>query len=348
MQTNKDTTILILDPSPADRQLIRSSLKGKADRFIEVEDAAEAWKAMRGINNLILMVANVDAATGEDIFDLRDHLQKERDVFPVVFCSAEDMSPFYSRIFDQERAFLKPVNFDVLLEWFARIRGEAPLASEPAENTVPSEEAPVRPPDSGVIQEKLPSKSTAPVTLPDDVLPMGTRLGDYKLLREIQVEADFALYEAEQISIGRHVALKALYRKHRKEYSWVEGFVHEASARASVNHPAISLVYECNQELGVNFYALELVDAPSLADLAHRRADLSDATIWKILDSVSSALAYLRDQNLSHRLVTARSILVVKGTEPRIANPVKDQGEVLTPEEESDRSRCSPMLFYPF
>jgi len=56
---------------------------------------------------------------------------------------------------------------------------------------------------------------TAQVQLPEDVLPVGTRLGDYKLLREIQRDADFALYEAEQASIGRWVALKTLYRKHR-------------------------------------------------------------------------------------------------------------------------------------
>jgi len=110
--------------------------------------------------------------------------------------------------------------------------------------------------------------------------------------------------------------------------------VNEASARASVNHPAISLVYECDQELGVNFYTLELVDAPSLSDLARRRSELEESALWKILESVADALVYLRDQGMSHRLVTAQSILMLRSGEPRIANPVRGRGTPLSAEEE--------------
>src|SRR5690606_2139799 len=187
-----------------------------------------------------------------------------------------------------------------------------------------------------------------PVQLPEEALPVGTRLGDYKLLREIQRDADFALYEAEQTSIGRHVALKTLYRKHRKDIKWVQGFVNEASARASINHPAISLVYECDQELGVNFYTLELVDAPSLSDLARRRRELDDAVLWKILAAASSALIYLREKGMSHRLFTAHSILIVKGGEPRIANPVRGRGHPLSVEEERRQMELLAEAISPF
>ena len=177
---------------------------------------------------------------------------------------------------------------------------------------------------------------------------MGTRLGDYKLLREIQRDADFALFEAEQTSIGRHVALKTLYRKHRKDIHWVQGFVNEASARASVNHPAISLVYECDQEMGVNFYTLELVDAPNLADLARRRAELDPSIVWKILSAASSALIYLRDSGMSHRLFNNQNILVVKGSEPRIANPVRGRGLPLSVEEERQQMELLAEAVSPF
>ena len=197
---------------------------------------------------------------------------------------------------------------------------------------VPVGHAPDEPPP-----EPLPELETAQIQLPEDALPVGTRLGDYKLLREIQRDADFALYEAEQTSIGRRVALKTLYRKHRRDINWVQGFVNEASARASVNHPAISLVYECDQELGVNFYTLELVDAPSLSDLARRRSELEEAALWKILESVADALVYLRDQGMSHRLITAQSILMLRSGEPRIANPVRGRGAPLSVEEERRR-----------
>lgn len=343
----KDVVLLIIDPSEADRATVRSILEEKVDRVLEASDAASAWEAVRGVDHLSMMVAGIDAASGGDIFDLRDHLHGEIGFFPSVFCSHEDMTPFYPRVVDRERLFFKPVNRGVLVEWFDAVihldpapvnelvaEGDAAAAPSPSEpvNSTPPEIATEPSPEPQV--EARPLLESAPIKLPEEALPVGTRLGDYKLLREIQRDADFALYEAEQTSIGRHVALKTLYRKHRKDIKWVQGFVNEASARASVNHPAISLVYECDQELGVNFYTLELVDAPSLSDLARRRSELDDTVLWKVLAAASSALIYLRDNGMSHRLFTAQSILIVKGAEPRIANPVRGRGNPLSVEEE--------------
>lgn len=356
MQTER--VLLIIDPSEEDRRTIRSILETKVDRVIETPDAAAAWEAARGLSQLTMLVANLDQAKGSEIFDLRDHLHGEIGPFPCVFCSHEDMTPFYPRVLDRERLFFKPVNRGVLLDWYDSVTNPEPIADpgmeaaamnaapgEPVGSTVPeiatapSHEPPAQP---------LPSLESAPIPLPEEALPVGTRLGDYKLLREIQRDADFALYEAEQTSIGRHVALKTLYRKHRKDINWVQGFVNEASARASVNHPAISLVYECDQEMGVNFYTLELVDAPSLSDLARRRAELDDTVLWKVLSAASSALLYLRDSGMSHRLFTAQSILIVKGAEPRIANPVRGRGLPLSPDEERRQMELLADSILPF
>jgi formylglycine-generating enzyme required for sulfatase activity/CheY-like chemotaxis protein len=369
-----DAAILIIDPSEEDRRAVRSLLEQRTGRFIEAADAASAWAAIRGKGPLGLLVANLDESGGDEVLDLRDHLKGEFGDFPSVFCSAGDMTAFYPRIRENERLFFKPINRGVLLEWFdsavgvpepsapenAASPGEqaepsssaapaAPTApAEPVASTVPeietrpSSEAPAQAESAPALTE------SAPIALPEEALPVGTRLGDYKLLREIQRDADFALYEAEQTSIGRRVALKTLYRKHRKDIRWVQGFVDEASARASVNHPAISLVYECDQEMGVNFYTLELVDAPSLADLARRRAEIGDEVLWKVLSSASSALIYLRDQGMSHRLFTAQSILVVKGSEPRIANPVRDRGLPLSPAEERRQMELLADALLPF
>ena len=351
-----ETIVLIIDASPEDRAAVRSVLDERVDRFIEANNAAEAWDLTRDIGRVSSMIAGLSAEVGVDILDFRDHLQGEMGLFPCVFCSHGDMTEFYERVFKNERLFFKPVNRGALIEWFEQsvnqtaADGEAregctastqePVGSPPPEiETAPSGEPPAEP---------LPQVDSVAVSLPEAALPVGMRLGDYKLLREIQEDDNFALYEAEQTSIGRRVALKTLYRKHRKDINWVQGFVNEASARASVNHPAISLVYECDQELGVNFYTLELVDAPSLSDLARRRSDLEEGVIWKVLESCADALNYLRENVMSHRLFTAQSILVVKGAEPRIANPVKGVGVVITPQEEREQMELLGEALAPF
>lgn len=335
MQEN-ETVLLIVEPSAEDRRSIRAIFDGRVDRILEAENPASAWEATRGLTQLTMMVAGFDAENGNDIFDLRDHLHKEIGFFPCAYCGSEPMTAFYPRVLSGERLFYKPVDSKVLLEWYAMVVApplNEPLDSVKAAATVPAERVEAPPSDQ---------------PLPEEALPVGTRLGDYKLLREFQHDDNFALYEAEQTSIGRHVALKILYRKHRKDIRWVQGFVDEASARASINHPSISLVYECDQFQGVNFYTLELVDAPSLADLARRRAELDSAVLWKVLHAASSALIYLRDQGMSHRLLSAPSILIVKGSEPRIANPVRGRGAPLSPEEERQQMHLLAEAIRPF
>lgn len=350
--------ILLVESSEEDRNDILSILAGRDVEILPAASAAEAWDIARSIDRLNFFIAGIDSNIGSELFDLRDHLESELGAFAAMFCSREDMTEFYPRVLDHEKLFFKPVNRGILLEWFDSVvlgassddsssdapesqpREQEPVGSPPPEiATEPSSEPPAEP---------LPSADSVPVELPEDALPVGTRLGDYKLLREIQRDSDFALYEAEQTSIGRRVALKTLYRKHRKDINWVQGFVNEASARASVNHPAISLVYECDQELGVNFYTLELVDAPSLSDLARRRSPMDESEVWKILEAIADALVYLREHGMSHRLVSAQSILVLKNGEPRIANPVRGRGNSLSADEERTQMQLLADAVTPF
>ncbi|MDF1657077.1 MAG: SUMF1/EgtB/PvdO family nonheme iron enzyme [Verrucomicrobiales bacterium] len=350
---SQEVTILLIDPAAEDRAAILSILKERATTVIEAASAPEAWDKVKELRRLTMMIAGIDAATGEEILDLRDHLHIEIGLFPSMMCSREDMTAFYPRVMEVDRLFFKPVNRGVLLEWF---ESAIQPASVPEEVTQHTEPGPVSAPPPEIetapateeTEMTIEPHETAPVQLPEEALPVGTRLGDYKLLREIQQDANFALYEAEQTSIGRKVALKTLYRKHRKDIRWVQGFVNEASARASVNHPSISLVYECDQELGVNFYTLELVDAPSLSDLARRRSELDESVLWKILEASAGALIYLRDNGMSHRLISDQSILMLRGGQPRIANPVRGRGASLTVEEERQQMELLADAIAPF
>jgi len=283
------------------------------------------------------------------------------------------MTEFYNRVVEGERLFFKPVDAEIMRQWADPTtqtplgdKDEEPIMGETAENDTDLTQ-PITPPavnenaSATLLEETTEEEAAAlanaetaalekssPVELPEDALLVGTRLGDYKLLRVIQEDKDFAIYEAEQTSISRKVALKTLFRKHRKDIVWVQAFVDEAAARAAVNHPAISLVYECDQELGVNFYTLELVDAASLSDLARRRAEIDDEVLWKVLDSCSSALVYLRDHGMQHRLIVAQTILLLKEEQPRIANPVKGRGTPLSPAEEKQQMQLIAKAIIPF
>ena len=344
------TVVLLVDENDTDRASLSQALAASANEILTAADITEATNTLAGRTHVSAMIAGIPEADGQSIFDFRDRLAPQLGNFPCAFSSPSDMTAYYGRIRDGDKLFYKPVEVPALQEWLLGAAG--PPAPPSQEEQLPSNltTAVYAGAPSPTPQTPPPAAEGAPIVIEDyeEDLPIGTQLGDYVLERIIQKDNDFALYEAEQTSINRKVAIKTLYRKHRRDPAWVQAFVNEASARARVNHPNVSLVYECVQEHGVNFYTLELVDAPSIADLAAQRTNLSDDTLWGILESCCSALDYFRANQMQHRVITAQTILLQNGDQTRIANPVKSIGSLLSPDEEKQQMQYLGSALKPF
>jgi len=93
------------------------------------------------------------------------------------------------------------------------------------------------------------------------------RLGDYRIVREIGRGGMGVVYEAEQISLRRRVALKVLPFAAILDDRQLRRFENEALAAGSLKHPNIVSVYGVGCERAVHFYAMELVDGQNLASL---------------------------------------------------------------------------------
>jgi eukaryotic-like serine/threonine-protein kinase len=90
------------------------------------------------------------------------------------------------------------------------------------------------------------------------------RLGDFRLLREIGRGGMGVVYEAEQISLGRRVAVKVLPFAAVLDSRQIARFKHEAQSAAQLNHPNIVSVFAVGVERGVHFYAMQLIDGQPL------------------------------------------------------------------------------------
>ncbi|MCR4413041.1 MAG: protein kinase [Thermoguttaceae bacterium] len=113
--------------------------------------------------------------------------------------------------------------------------------------------------------------------------PLGT-LGDFRLLREIGCGGMGVVYEAEQISLGRRAALKVLPFASVLDPRQLRRFKNEAQAAASLDHPNIVHVYTVGCERGVHFYAMQLVDGQSLAEVI---GQLQDRTRFQVTSARS-------------------------------------------------------------
>src|SRR5262249_24147896 len=105
----------------------------------------------------------------------------------------------------------------------------------------------------------------------DDVLhrqapavPRLGQIGDYRILREVGRGGMGVVHEAEQISLGRRVALKVLPRQASADRVVQERFRREARAAARLHHTNIVPVYEVGQDGDVRFYAMQFIDGSGL------------------------------------------------------------------------------------
>jgi eukaryotic-like serine/threonine-protein kinase len=109
------------------------------------------------------------------------------------------------------------------------------------------------------------SRSRCSATAPD--VPSGEapdQLGDYRIVREIGRGGMGVVYEAEQVSLGRRVALKVLASHLLQDPTQVHRFEREARAAARLHHTNIVPVFGFGQQDGRHYYVMQLIDGQPL------------------------------------------------------------------------------------
>ena len=104
-------------------------------------------------------------------------------------------------------------------------------------------------------------------------------LGDYQLLREIGRGGMGVVYEAEQLSLGRRVALKVLPFAAVMDEKQRLRFTNEARAAAQLNHPNIVPVYGVGNERGIHYYSMQFIHGQPLDRLIGELRDRADAEL---------------------------------------------------------------------
>jgi eukaryotic-like serine/threonine-protein kinase len=107
------------------------------------------------------------------------------------------------------------------------------------------------------------------------------QLGDFRIIREIGRGGMGVVYEAEQVSLGRHVALKVLAHQALAGSSHLERFRLEARAAARLHHTNIVPVFGVGEQNGLHYYAMQFIAGRGLDVIfaTLRAAANSDPTI---------------------------------------------------------------------
>jgi tRNA A-37 threonylcarbamoyl transferase component Bud32 len=157
---------------------------------------------------------------------------------------------------------------------------------------------------------------------PTDEIPVftpGTIFGRFRLLEELGRGGMGIVYRAEDLTLGRQVALKRIRAGALAERSERARFAREARAAARLRHPHIMTVYEVGQVGEEPFLALELLPGGSLAT---RRAQWQGQPrqVAALLEKVARAVHHAHSQGILHRDLKPSNILLDEAGEPRVAD----------------------------
>ncbi|HEX6391206.1 MAG TPA: Stk1 family PASTA domain-containing Ser/Thr kinase [Solirubrobacteraceae bacterium] len=134
--------------------------------------------------------------------------------------------------------------------------------------------------------------------------------GRYRIVHRLGSGGMADVYCAEDLQLGRRIALKVLYRRFAEDAEFVERFRREASSAAGLQHPNVVSIYDRGEWDGTSYIAMEYIEGRTLKQLINQEAPLDPRLAGELTMQVLRAARFAHKRGVIHRDLKPHNVMV--------------------------------------
>lgn len=144
--------------------------------------------------------------------------------------------------------------------------------------------------------------------------------GRYRLHALLGQGGMAVVWDAEDLLLGRRVAVKALRPEYAADPDVIQRFRREARAAAALSHPNIVAVYDVGEDAGTHYIVMEFVEGQTLKEFLARHGALDPSQVVQLGAQLAAAIDHAHRHGVIHRDVKPHNILLTPDLQVKVAD----------------------------